>query len=69
MDTTQAAKDRITQVLKKHLELAQEQLEMAEQGVLLSIEGAPEGVNLTKEALAIRVEQLQGALDRHLGRG
>ena len=69
MDTTQAAKDRITQVLKKHLELAQEQLEMAERGVLLSIDGAPEGVNLTKEALAIRVEQLQGALDRHLGRG
>lgn len=69
MDTTQAAKDRITQVLKKHLELAQEQLEMAERGVLLSIDGAPEGVNLTREALAIRVEQLQGALDRHLGRG
>lgn len=69
MDTTQAAKDRITQVLKKHLELAQEQLEMAERGVLLSIDGAPEGINLTKEALAIRVEQLQGALDRHLGRG
>lgn len=68
MDTTQAAKDRITQVLKKHLELAQEQLEMAERGVLLSIDGAPEGVNLTREALAIRVEQLQGALDRHLGR-
>ena len=69
MDTTQAAKERITQVLKKHLELAQEQLEMAERGLLLSIDGAPEGVNLTREALAIRVEQLQGALDRHLGRG
>ena len=69
MDTTQAAKDRITQVLKKHLELAQEQLETAERGVLLSIDGAPEGINLTREALAIRVEQLQGALDRHRGRG
>lgn len=69
MDTDPAAKDRVTQVLKKHLELAQEQLDMAERGVLLSIDGAPEGINLTKEALAIRVEQLQGALDRQQGRG
>lgn len=69
MDTNQMAKDGVTLVLKKHLELAREQLEMAERGVLLSIDGAPEGINLTKEALAIRVEQLQGALDRHLARG
>jgi hypothetical protein len=68
MDTN-PAKDSATQILKKHLELAQEQLEMAERGVLLSIDGAPEGVNLTREALAIRVEQLQGALDRQQGRG
>ncbi|MBN9437804.1 hypothetical protein [Bosea sp. (in: a-proteobacteria)] len=63
------AKDRVTQMLRKHLELAQEQLDMAERGVLLSIDGAPEGVNLPREALAIRVEQLQGALDRQRGRG
>jgi hypothetical protein len=69
MDTDQAARDRITQILKKHVELAREQLDMAERGVLLSIDGAPEGINLMREALAIRVEQLQGALDRHLGRG
>lgn len=69
MDTNQAARDRVTQILKQHLELAREQLEMAERGVLLSIDGAPEGINLTKEALAIRVEQLQGALDRQAGRG
>ncbi|MDU0342433.1 hypothetical protein [Bosea rubneri] len=69
MDTDPADKDRVTQVLKKHLELAQEQLDMAERGVLLSIDGAPEGINLTREALAIRVEQLQGALDRQQGRG
>lgn len=69
MDTDQNARDRITQVLEKHLELAKEQLDMAERGVLLSIDGAPEGINLTKEALAIRVEQLQGALDRQRGRG
>ena len=69
MDTDPVAKDRVTQVLKKHLELAQEQLDMAERGVLLSIDGAPEGINLTREALAIRVEQLQGALDRQQGRG
>lgn len=69
MDTDQAAKDRATQILKKHLELAQEQLEMAERGVLLSIDGAPEGINLTREALAIRVEQLQGALDRQQASG
>ncbi|MGO4739725.1 hypothetical protein AB4099_24465 [Bosea sp. 2KB_26] len=55
--------------MKKHLELAQEQLAMAERGLLLSIDGAPEGINLTREALAIRVEQLQGALDRQRGRG
>lgn len=69
MDANQSAKDGTTQILKKHLELAQEQLEMAERGILVSIDGAPEGINLTKEALAIRVEQLQGALDRHLARG
>lgn len=69
MDTDPVAKDRVTQMLRKHLELAQEQLGMAERGVLLSIDGAPEGVNLTREALAIRVEQLQGALDRQRGRG
>jgi hypothetical protein len=69
MDTDPVAKDRVTQVLRKHLELAQEQLDMAERGVLLSIDGAPEGINLTREALAIRVEQLQGALDRQRGRG
>ncbi|MBN9471803.1 MAG: hypothetical protein J0J10_23825 [Bosea sp.] len=69
MDTDPVAKDRVTQMLRKHLELAQEQLDMAERGVLLSIDGAPEGVNLTREALAIRVEQLQGALDRQRGRG
>ncbi|MGO4675725.1 hypothetical protein AB4Z40_22740 [Bosea sp. 2YAB26] len=69
MDTDQEAKDRVTQIMQKHLELAQEQLEMAERGVLLSIDGAPEGINLTKEALAIRVGQLQGALDRQRGRG
>ncbi|TCR63537.1 hypothetical protein [Bosea sp. BK604] len=69
MDTNQAAKDRATQILKKHLELAQEQLEMAERGVLLSVDGAPEGINLTREALAIRVEQLQGALDRQQANG
>lgn len=67
MDTDQTAKDRVTQVLKKHLELAQEQLDMAERGILLSIDGAPEGVNLTREALAIRVEQLQRALDLQRG--
>ena len=69
MDTDQEAKNRVTQIMQKHLELAQEQLEMAERGVLLSIDGAPEGINLTREALAIRVEQLQGALDRQRGRG
>lgn len=69
MDTDQAARDRIAQILKKHLELAREQLDMAERGVLLSIDGALEGINLMREALAIRVEQSQGALDRHLGRG
>ena len=69
MDTDPVAKDRVTQMLRKHLELAQEQLDMAERGVLLSIDGAPEGVNLTREALAIRVEQLQGVLDRQRGRG
>lgn len=69
MDRDPVAKDRVTQMLRKHLELAQEQLDMAERGVLLSIDGAPEGVNLTREALAIRVEQLQGALDRQRGRG
>ncbi len=69
MDTDQPAKDRVTQILKRHLELAQEQLDMAERGILLSIDGAPEGVNLTREALAIRVEQLQGALDRQRGKG
>lgn len=68
-DTTQATKDRITRVLKKHLELAQEQLEMAERGILLSIDAAPEWIDLTKQAPAIRLEQLQGALDRDPGRG
>jgi hypothetical protein len=60
MDTDQAARDRIAQILKKHLELAREQLDMAERGVLLSIDGALEGINLMREALAIRVEQSQG---------
>lgn len=69
MDTNQETRDRVTQIMKKHLELAQEQLEMAERGVLLSVDGAPEGINLTKEALAIRVEQLQGALDRQQAGG
>lgn len=49
MDTDPVAKDRVTQMLRKHLELAQEQLDMAERGVLLSIDGAPEGVNLTRK--------------------
>ncbi len=66
MGTNQAAKDRITAILRMHLELAKEQYEMAERGVVFSIDGAPEGINLTTEALAIRVEQLQSALDRYL---
>lgn len=65
----QQAKDRITGILEAQLQTAREQLVMAEEGILLSIDGAPEGINLTQEALRIRVEQIQTALDRHLAHG
>lgn len=63
------AKNRITGILEAQLQTAREQLVMAEEGILLSIDGAPEGINLTQEALRIRVEQIQSALDRHRAQG
>ena len=58
MDTDPVAKDRVTQMLRKHLELAQEQLDMAERGVLLSIDGAPEGDDSPEDQLYRRAIQL-----------